>query len=181
VGARPPRRCDAFASARAWCDASAAARAHPPVDERMPPVNQRTELATLGADRERELVDAFVAAWEQADVDGILALLAEDVRFTMPPLPAWIDGREDVGRFLSERVFATAWRLVPIRANGQPAFACYQQNPDDRRRFRLGAINVLGLRDGQIVEITGFLDPEVHRRFGLPEELLQRPPHVAAH
>jgi hypothetical protein len=112
-------------------------------------------------------------------MDGILALLA-DVRVTMPPLAAWFDGR-DVGQFLSERVFATPWRLVPIRANGQPAFACYQQNPDDRRRFRLGAINVLGLRDGQIVEITGFLDPEVHRRFGLSEELLQRPPHVATH
>lgn len=51
---------------------------------------------------------------------------AEDARFTMPPLPAWFEGREDVGRFLAQRVFATPWRLVPIAANGQPAFACYQ-------------------------------------------------------
>jgi ketosteroid isomerase-like protein len=37
--------------------------------------------------------------------------------------------------------------------------------------LRLGAINVVTLRDGRISEMTGFLDPEVHRRFGLPEQL----------
>ena len=59
--------------------------------------------------------------------------------------------------------------LVPIRANGQLAFACYQQDPKDQR-FRLGAINVLRLRDRRIDEIASFLDPGVHRRFGLPTE-----------
>ncbi len=58
---------------------------------------------------------------------------------------------------------------MPIRANGQLAFACYQDVENDGR-FRLGAINVLSLRDGRILAISGFLDPEVHRRFGLPEE-----------
>jgi len=43
----------------------------------------------------------------------------------MPPLPAWFDGREDVGRFLAQRVFATPWWLVPIAANRQTAFTCY--------------------------------------------------------
>jgi ketosteroid isomerase-like protein len=117
--------------------------------------------------RLRELVDAFVAAWERADIDALLALLADDVRFATPPLPAWFDGRENVGRFFSGRIVATAWRLVPIRANGQPAFACYQQAADDEA-FRLSAVNVLGLRDGQICAITGFLDPAVHRQFDLP-------------
>ncbi|MCW2916477.1 MAG: polymerase subunit sigma-24 [Actinomycetia bacterium] len=67
-------------------------------------------------------------------------------------------------------MFVTPWRLVPIRANGQPAFACYQGDPDGDR-FRLGAINVLSLRAGRIVEIAAFLDPGVHLHFGLPEEL----------
>jgi RNA polymerase sigma-70 factor (ECF subfamily) len=49
---------------------------------------QQAELAALGADGRRELVDAFVAAWERTDVASILALLAEDTRFTMPPMPA---------------------------------------------------------------------------------------------
>jgi len=103
-------------------------------------------------------------------VDALLALLAEDSRFTMPPLPAWFLGREDIGRFLRERLFETPWRLVPIHANAQPAFACYQ-GEYGHDQFRLGALNLLGLRDGRIVEIAGFLDPGLHRHFGLPESL----------
>ncbi len=140
------------------------------VDQRVPRTGQRAELDALGPDGRRELVDAFVGAWERADVPAILELLAEDARFTMPPLPAWFLGREDVGRFFTERIFASPWRLVPVRANGQLAFACYQGDPESGR-FRLGAVNVLSLRAGRIVEIAGFLDPAVHRRFGLPEEL----------
>ncbi|HET6728812.1 MAG TPA: sigma-70 family RNA polymerase sigma factor [Jiangellaceae bacterium] len=149
---------------------SALQRARKAVDQRVPSTAQQAELDALGADGRRELVDAFVTAWERADVPAILELLAEDARFTMPPLPAWFLGREDIGRFFAERVFATPWRLVPIRANGQPAFACYQ-GETGRDRFRLSAVNVLGLHAGQIVEIAGFLDPAVHRHFGLPAEL----------
>jgi ketosteroid isomerase-like protein len=133
---------------------------------------QQVELAALGAEGRRGLVDAFVTAWERADVRAILDLLAEDARFSMPPLRAWFRGREDVGRFFAERVFASPWRLLPIRANGL-AFACYQGDPDGDR-FRLGAVNVLHVRAGRIVEIAGFLDPGVHRRFGLPDELPKR-------
>jgi RNA polymerase sigma-70 factor (ECF subfamily) len=115
-------------------------------------------------------VDAFVRAWERADLAALLDLLAEDARFTMPPLPAWFRGREDVGRFLAQRVFATPWRLVPLRANGQLGFACYFLEPG-AGGFRLGAINVLSLRAGRIVQIAGFLDPDVHRYLGLPAEL----------
>jgi RNA polymerase sigma-70 factor (TIGR02960 family) len=149
---------------------SALQRAKKAVDRRVPRDSQRIELGTLGRNGQRELVEAFVSAWESADVAAILALLAKDARFTMPPLPAWFLGREDVGRFMVERVFATPWRLFPIRANGQLAFACYQQDAHTQL-FRLGAINLLGLRAGQIAEIAGFLDPEVHRRFGLPKVL----------
>jgi RNA polymerase sigma-70 factor (ECF subfamily) len=152
---------------------SALQRARKAIDERVPAVGQQAELAALGADGQRELVDAFVSAWERADVAALTALLADDVRFTMPPLPAWFDGRAAVERFLTERVFATAWRLAPIRANGQLAVACYQQDPDDHR-FRLAAINILGVRAGRIAELAGFLDPDVRRRFGLPEELAVR-------
>jgi RNA polymerase sigma-70 factor (ECF subfamily) len=54
----------------------------------VPTISQQAELDALGAYGHRELVDAFVAAWERADVAAILDLLAEDARFTMPPLPA---------------------------------------------------------------------------------------------
>jgi RNA polymerase sigma-70 factor (TIGR02960 family) len=146
---------------------SALQRARATVAQRVPPRSQQAELAALGPGGRRALVAAFVAAWERADVPALLDLLAEDARFTMPPLPAWFDGREDVGRFLARRVFATPWRLAPIVANGQPAFACYQ---GDGERFRLGAVNVLSLRDGQISWIAGFVDPQVLGRFPVPPE-----------
>ena len=145
---------------------SALQRARRAVDERVPHPSQQAELDTLGPDGRRELVAAFVAAWERADVAALLELLADDARFTMPPLPAWFSGRADIGRFLAGRMFATPWRLVPISANGQLAFACYQ-GPG---RFRLGAINVVGLRGGRVAELAGFIDPALHRHFGLPEE-----------
>ncbi|MEN3537795.1 RNA polymerase subunit sigma-70 [Microbispora sp. ZYX-F-249] len=148
---------------------SASQRARAVVRRRMPERSQQAELAAVGPGGRRALVDAFMTAWERADVPALLDLLSEDARFTMPPLPAWFDGREDVGRFLAERVFATPWRLVPIAANGQPAFACYQH---DGERFRLGAVNVLHLRNGRISWIAGFVDPQVTRRFDVPGEIL---------
>jgi RNA polymerase sigma-70 factor (TIGR02960 family) len=143
---------------------SAMQRARATVEQRVRQPTQQAELAALGPGGRRALVDAFVTAWERADVPALLDLLAEDARFTMPPLPAWFDGREDVGRFLAERVFATPWRLVSIAANGQPAFACYQY---DGQRFRLGAVNMLSLRNGQISWIAGFVDPQLLRHVPL--------------
>jgi RNA polymerase sigma-70 factor (ECF subfamily) len=149
---------------------SALQRARKAMDERVAAGGQQAELRALGESGRRELVGAFVAAWERADVDAMVRLLADDARFGMPPLPAWFAGRDAVVRFMAERMFATPWRPVPLEANGQLAFACYQG--DGRGGpFRLGAINVVTLRGGLIAEMMGFLDPRVHRRFGLPLEL----------
>lgn len=125
--------------------------------------SQAGELARLGDDGRRDLVAAFVDAWERADVDSLVRLLADDVRFTMPPLPAWFAGRDAVRAFFAERVFATPWRLVPVAANGQLAFACYQRQDDGE--YALAAVNLLSLRDGLITAIDGFLDPRVHEKF----------------
>ena len=98
----------------------------------------------------------------------------------MPPLSAWFRGRADVVRFMAERMWATPWRLVPMTANGQLAFACYQgdghqgdtahQGDTGPGPFRLSAVNVVTLRAGRIAELTGFLDPAIHRQFGLAPE-----------
>ncbi len=143
---------------------SALQRARASVAQRVPTVSQQATLRELGEAGQRELVTSFVDAWARADVAAILALLVDDARFTMPPIPTWFAGREAIGRFMAERMFATAWRLVPLRVSGQLAFACYQ-GPE----FRLGALNVLTLRERKIVEMTAFLDPAVHARFGLAD------------
>jgi RNA polymerase sigma-70 factor (ECF subfamily) len=150
---------------------SALQRARKTVDDRIVVGTQGEELHRLGAEGQRELVAAFVTAWERADVDALLDMLAEDARFTMPPFPAWFCGRADIGRFLSERTFAFQWRVHPVTANGQLAAAFYRR-ASDAERFTLGVISVLSLRDGEITEMNAFLDPATHRWFGLPEQLV---------
>jgi RNA polymerase sigma-70 factor (TIGR02960 family) len=120
--------------------------------------SQQQELAGLGDAEVRRLVDDFLAAWEAADVDRLCAMLTEDVRFTMPPLPAWFDGLPMVRRFFTQRIFATPWRLTSVTVNAQPGFLCEQRVDGAWRR---GAVNVLSLRDGKVSAISGFVDPRV--------------------
>ena len=89
-------------------------------------------------------------------------MLADDVRFTMPPLPAWFDGREMVLRFIAERMFATPWRLRPATINGQPGFACEQQ-VDGALAARLGHRPGSPRRADRT--ISGFVDPALVEEF----------------
>ena len=148
---------------------SALQRAQKTVRERLPTVSQPAEQVALGDVAMRNLLGAFVTAWEERNVNNLVALLTEDAQFTMPPLPAWFDGRAAVARFIVDRLFATPWRLTPLRANGQPGFACYILMPGEAR-YRLGATNLLSVRDGRISAVNGFLDPALHGRLGIPPE-----------
>jgi len=158
---------------------SALQRARAALHQRLPGTTQQATLRALGEARQREMVSAFVGAWERADIPAILDLLVEDARFTMPPIPAWFDGRDAIRHFLETRMFETRWRFLPTGANGQVAFAAYQERPGDpsdpdssaRVAFRLSAINVLTLRGDRIAEIAGFLDRGVFPSFGFPAEL----------
>ena len=131
------------------------------------------ELAPLpDSPRERELVGRFADAVEHGDTDGIVALLADDAWLTMPPLPHAYQGRNAIGAFLSgaEERRGAPMRMVPTRANAQPAFGCYLAEPetDVARAFSLF---VLTLEGGQISAITWFADSSLLRRFGLPRML----------
>jgi RNA polymerase sigma-70 factor (ECF subfamily) len=149
---------------------SALQRAHRTVDERLPERTQQATVRSLGDERLRELVRAYVDAWERADVDAVVALLAEDATMTMPPRPAWFRGREAVAAFLERGPFSerAQWRLIPARANGQPAFGHYAREGD---RYVPHGVNVIALRGTRIAEITAFLTPELIARFGLPATL----------
>lgn len=146
---------------------SALQRARKTLAERGPSRSQQAELSSLEAEGQRALVDDFLRAWHGKDLSALLSLLTEDVRFIMPPLPAWFDGQEDVGRFFAERVFAMPWRLVPLRLNHQLGFACYSM-PPGTSELRLSALNLLCLRTGKVAEIDAFLDSKLLSRLGLP-------------
>ena len=151
---------------------SALQRAHRTVDERMPGQSQQAALSSLDDERLRELVDGYVNAWENADVDALVTLLADDAAVAMPPEREWYAGREAVGAFLATRPLSgrVRWRVVPIRANGQLAFAHYRLDTDEAL-YRLSEICVLMLEGDRIKEITAFRAPAAFASFDLPETL----------
>jgi RNA polymerase sigma-70 factor (ECF subfamily) len=151
---------------------SALQRAHRAVDERLPERSQQAVLRSLGDERLRETVEGFVDAWERADVDAVVAMLTSDGAMTMPPLPTWYRGREAVTAFLEGVALRREqrWRLLPVRANGQPAVAKYLWD-GARGAFAPHSISVLTLDETAIAEVTTFLDPHLVPRFGLPDEI----------
>jgi RNA polymerase sigma-70 factor (ECF subfamily) len=151
---------------------SALQRAHKAVDDRLPDRSQQAVLASLDDQGLREVVDRYVDAFERADVDAVVEMLAADGAFTMPPLPTWYRGREAVAAFLKGHVLASEnrWRLVPARANGQLAFGNYRFD-EERQSFLPRSISVLTLDGEGIGEITTFLGPELLPSFGLPDEV----------
>jgi RNA polymerase sigma-70 factor, ECF subfamily len=151
---------------------SALQRAHKTVDERLPRQSQQATLRSLGDQALSQVVQRYVTAWERNDVDAVVAMLAEDVRMAMPPLPTWYRGRDQVGMFLRGWPLAgrNRWRLVPARANGQLAFGAYTWD-QKTQTFMPNDIIVLTLRGTQIEEITAFLTSDAFHRFNLPDAI----------
>jgi RNA polymerase sigma-70 factor (TIGR02960 family) len=123
--------------------------------------------------QERELVGRFADAFARGDTAAVVALLTDDAWVTMPPYPFEYQGKEAITVFLEHRarLRGAPMRLVPTRANGQPAFGCYL---DDHYApvARPFSFVVLTLDGGQISAITAFTaDTSVFARFGLPRTL----------
>jgi RNA polymerase sigma-70 factor (TIGR02960 family) len=113
----------------------------------------------------RALAARYAAAWEAGDVDAIVAMLAADARYAMPPLPQWYAGREAIRAFLTAGPLADRWRFVPTRANGQLAFGTYLWVDG---AWTWGGLDVLTLRGGEVAEVVSFLDGKYAEMFGLP-------------
>jgi RNA polymerase sigma-70 factor (ECF subfamily) len=147
-------------------------RAHKTVDDRLPARSQQATLQALGDERLREMVDRFVDAWERADVSSVVAMLAHDATIAMPPRPTWYRGQAAVASFLRAVALAAdkRWRLVPVNANGQPAFGEYLWN-GRTQNFVAEAVTVLTIADHLIADITSFRRPDLFAQFGLPDHL----------
>lgn len=121
---------------------------------------------------ERQVLDKLVDAWENGDVEGIVALMTEDVWVRMPPVPLEYQGRELAGRFLSTVGWREGrrYRLIQTSgANGQPAFGLYQHDRASEVAHIIGLL-VITLAGNQVSAITRF-DNSVIARFGLPRTL----------
>ncbi|MEV4771010.1 sigma-70 family RNA polymerase sigma factor [Micromonospora humida] len=148
---------------------SALARARRVVAERVPARSQQQALRTLGDARLREVAAGYATALENGDADALVALLTEDVTWSMPPLPHWYAGRDAVLDFARAMPLGScgAWRHVPVAANGQPAVANYLR-AGDTGPYLPWSITVLTVRDGRIAELVSFLDDTLFPTFGLP-------------
>src|SRR5580700_3180817 len=121
--------------------------------------------------REAEVVGRFVDAFERGDLEQVIALLTEDAKLTMPPEPVECHGPRAIAEFLRGRgVWGHGVRLVPTRANNQPAFGYYLPDPN-ASILRASGLLVLGLCDDQVSAITRFGDKGVLARCGLPRTL----------
>jgi RNA polymerase sigma-70 factor (TIGR02960 family) len=131
------------------------------------------EASLPDSPEERALVARFATAFQSGDVPGVIALLTDDALMTMPPEAAEYVGPEAIGRFLSTVPAAGAlerFRLVPTRANGQPAFGCYLKDPHTPIAHAYGLM-VLTLRRHRVAGLVGFADTAVFASFGLPRTL----------
>jgi len=143
------------------------ARAHLPVDT--------DSLAQPSEQRQRELLDRYVAAFQNADVDALLAVLTEDALYEMPPFLTWFQGSAAVGAFLGARMRGFGETpVIRTSANGQPAVALYPATADGRHR--LHALHVLTLAPRGVGRIVAFMDIDALRRFDLPRELPTQTP-----
>jgi len=132
-------------------------------------VSQQSVLRDLGPDGVEEIVTSWISAWQAGDVDGIVAMLADDARFSMPPLPEWYQGPEAIRAFLAGGPLLSRWRFLPTSANGQLAFGTYLWD-DAAGAYMPGGLDVLAIRDGRVAEIVAFLSADL-TDFGLPASL----------
>ncbi|WP_040811523.1 sigma-70 family RNA polymerase sigma factor [Nocardia concava] len=139
----------------------------------------RTRLKEIGLEQvsepstaeQRAWIERYMKAFTNADIEGLKALLTEDVIMEMPPMLNWFSGRGNYGLFM-EWVFEAAgkdWRLEPVAANGgQPGFAAYRRVDG---RYELHTLQIFTVTAEGISRNSVFQDPEIFAAFGLAARL----------
>jgi RNA polymerase sigma-70 factor, ECF subfamily len=149
---------------------SALQRARRTISDRLPARSQQETLRALGDRKLRRLVEAYIKAWEERDVKAIVALLAEDANFVMPPFPNWFEGRDAVAAFIASIIDTPDLRCIETRANGQPALGWYLWD-ENEQHFAPAAIEVYSFVGERLAQITVFASRELFERFGLPAKV----------
>jgi RNA polymerase sigma-70 factor (ECF subfamily) len=119
-----------------------------------------------------ELLQRYVAAFEAYDMDALTSLIREDATQSMPPFDLWLSGRDDILTWwYGPGIGCRGSRVIPVEsANGAPAFGQYKPR-EDGPGYEPWALQVLEIENGEIVELTFFLDTaKLFPRFGLPLE-----------
>jgi len=150
---------------------SALKRAREAVQDRAGSPRRREPPPAPDSPAERVLVDRLTTAYQSGDVSQLVALLTDDVRVSMPPVPLEYCGLDPATRFHTAVVFrqGRTYDLIPTRANGQLAFAAYVRDHAGGVRHAMGLL-VFTVSGHRVTEITRF-DNTVLPSFGLPRTL----------
>jgi RNA polymerase sigma-70 factor, ECF subfamily len=149
-------------------------RAHAQLAQAAPTEDEVTEPDDP---EQRQLLDRFVAAFEDKDIGAIVELFTKDAVWEMPPFIGWYQGAETIARLIDTQCPAKGpgdMRLVPTSANGQPAFGLYMRGDDGG--YRPFNLPVLTIRDGAVTHVACFFDLSLFPIFGLPESLPAQQP-----
>ena len=146
-------------------------RARATFDSRLP-ATSRDRAPSPNSKLERDLVGRFAETIESGDIDDMVTMLTDDAWVTMPPLPHAYQGHAAIREFLrgAEDRRGAPMRLLPTRANTQPAFGCYVCEPGTGVA-RAVALFVLTLEGDRISAITWFAESSMFPWFGLPRML----------
>jgi RNA polymerase sigma-70 factor, ECF subfamily len=142
-------------------------RARSALEERVGP---RRSVPALRAEADRELLARYLRAWESGDLNNVVALLREDAMLSMPPIPGWIVGRQNILAFLQARQESCfGWHPIYARlaaANDGWALALYRGAPP-----KLFGLQLVGVADGAVHTLDQFLGESARRAFGLAPTL----------
>jgi hypothetical protein len=169
---RPPARTSRISAILETVDPgvgsdSALQRARKMIDSAAP--TQQTVLRDLGDEAIGVIVTRWADAWQAGDAGAIAALLAANARYSMPPLPEWYRGRDEIRAFLLRGPLQSHWRFLPTTANGQLAFGTYLRD-DTAGLYVPGGLDVLTIQSGHVAEVTAFLTADL-TRFRLPARI----------
>jgi RNA polymerase sigma-70 factor (ECF subfamily) len=120
--------------------------------------------------QEAEVVGRFVDAIEGGDLEGMVAILTDNARLTMPPDPFEFTGARPIAEFLDQVALGQDLKVVPTRANNDPALGYYRPDPN-ANIYRASAILVLSVAGEQVSSITRFGDKSLFACLGLPRTL----------
>lgn len=116
----------------------------------------------------------YVTAWESANIDDLLQLLKEDAIFSMPPIPSWYRGHAEIKALVAKTIFRGdadgRWKLIPTKANTQPAFGLYRK-AETQQHYQFYGVQVLTFKNQQIADILTFRHFTMYTYFNLPSNL----------
>jgi len=134
----------------------------------------RSKIGVPADSQIRQLLDQYARAWESADLDGIIAMLADDAVFPMPPMMPAILNKPAMVALYKDVIFTGdargRYKLVPIHANGHPGFAFYRLD-ESNHHHKAFALQELTIENGLVINATTFGFPALFHYFNLPENL----------